>query len=103
MDAFPHESLRRWTGEECRRLVESGSVERPEWIELVDGLLWAKHRTTPAHRSAQRRTASCLGEAFGEDCLVLSGVALFLSDSMSPSLTSSLCHMASAKPLRRRR
>ena len=84
MATVPQESLKRWTISEVLRLVDSGALERPERLELVDGLILEKMGQNEPHAVSVTLTLEALRLVFGKNATVTAGVPLALSATDEP-------------------
>lgn len=82
--AVPYESLKRWTNDEIRQMIESGGFQHPERFELVDGLILEKMGQNEPHIIGVVMATRALRIAFQSEADVVAGVPLHLASHSSP-------------------
>lgn len=84
MVPVPQENLKRWTVDEVRRMIDSGSFERPERFELVDGLILDKMGQNALHRISLQLALEAMRTVFAGRAIAVAGVPLPLSATSEP-------------------
>ncbi len=84
MVAVPEECLVRWTATDVMRMVETGLVEHPERVELVEGMVLDKMSQKPPHAITLSLTVEVLRRVFAGIAEVKAGVPLYLTDTNEP-------------------
>ncbi len=84
MATVPQESLKRWTIDEVIRLVDSGALERPERLELVDGYILEKMGQNEPHAVSVTLLLEALRAVFDGVATVTAGVPLALTERDEP-------------------
>lgn len=80
----PAAMLRRWTRDEYDRLVELGTFDDGERVELIDGFLVVREPQGARHAAAIRRVIAALRRALGDGWQIDSQLPIALDPASEP-------------------